>query len=934
MAARPRWPLVGRDEEMALCEAALADQHCRGVVISGPSGAGTSRLAEELRARVATDPAAVTWWVTASTAATPLEAFADLLPADVAPSTLADPAGAFATVARALAGPAAPERRRLLFVEDLQLLDAAAALLCRQLVDAGIVRLVATLRADAPIGAAATGLVGDHLLWRVELTGLRVDQVGALLREVLGGPVRHDTVRALAAASAGLPIDLRELVDDALADGLLTRDGAVWGLAEGALPRTARLTAILDTQLAAVVGDDLALLEALALCRVLSLGHAEAIAGMAALLRLEESGLIRAVPDGRRVSVRLARPQVGQLLAARIRPERRRAVLLDEVGRLERFGARRVDDQRDLALWRLRANGQAEPELLLTAAAAAHAANDQQQAVELLRAVPERWHRPASWLALRTALREVGEGAEAETALRRADEQAADERERLAVTATKGLSLYWFDGRADAALAVIDAARDGLTSQETGRALEIREATVRVLSDDLPGGLRMLARHLPDGRPADPPASGRPDERGGHRWTGDDARRPVAVADVDGWLLGANARAIGLAAAGRSVEGTSWAEHVHELHTRVGARSGAWRWPAACLPARAVALAEAGRLTEARTVGRQAFDELTASRMWSQSELAALFLGRVELLAGHPVSARRWYGEAQAIARRRGAAVPLRLALDGLAAAAALLGDVTAADDASARAARYPAVGFWPGEERLGPAWALAYRNRLGQARAALLAGARLARDAGHLASEALLLTDVARLGGAGGVAERLSALAAQCEGTLVAARARLAAGLAADDPDFLLAAARELAGTGADLLAAEAASAAAAALRRAGEPRAATAAALRAREHAAACEGARFPRLAGMEPAGALSERERQVAELAASGRSARQVAQVLTLSVRTVENHLQRAYRKLGVRSRAELTRALGEVRNSRTEDRPAGGAGLGPPAAHVTR
>ena len=55
------------------------------------------------------------------------------------------------------------------------------------------------------------------------------------------------------------------------------------------------------------------------------------------------------------------------------------------------------------------------------------------------------------------------------------------------------------------------------------------------------------------------------------------------------------------------------------------------------------------------------------------------------------------------------------------------------------------------------------------------------------------------------------------------------------------------------------------------------------------------------------LSETERRIAELAAGGRSNREIAGELFVSERTVESNLTRAYRKLGVRSRTELARRL---------------------------
>jgi DNA-binding CsgD family transcriptional regulator len=51
------------------------------------------------------------------------------------------------------------------------------------------------------------------------------------------------------------------------------------------------------------------------------------------------------------------------------------------------------------------------------------------------------------------------------------------------------------------------------------------------------------------------------------------------------------------------------------------------------------------------------------------------------------------------------------------------------------------------------------------------------------------------------------------------------------------------------------------------------------------------------------LTPSERRVAELAAAGRSNREIAAELFLSVRTVESQLSAAYRKLGVRSRTQL-------------------------------
>jgi DNA-binding NarL/FixJ family response regulator len=55
------------------------------------------------------------------------------------------------------------------------------------------------------------------------------------------------------------------------------------------------------------------------------------------------------------------------------------------------------------------------------------------------------------------------------------------------------------------------------------------------------------------------------------------------------------------------------------------------------------------------------------------------------------------------------------------------------------------------------------------------------------------------------------------------------------------------------------------------------------------------------------LTAREREIAELVASGRTNREIAEELVLSTRTIEAHLRSIYGKLEVRSRVELTRAI---------------------------
>jgi DNA-binding CsgD family transcriptional regulator len=69
-----------------------------------------------------------------------------------------------------------------------------------------------------------------------------------------------------------------------------------------------------------------------------------------------------------------------------------------------------------------------------------------------------------------------------------------------------------------------------------------------------------------------------------------------------------------------------------------------------------------------------------------------------------------------------------------------------------------------------------------------------------------------------------------------------------------------------------------------------------------------------------ALTPSEHRVASLAASGHTNPQIAQSLFLSLKTVEMHLGRTYRKLGIKSREQLADALTETPDDQPERKQA--------------
>ena len=206
-----------------------------------------------------------------------------------------------------------------------------------------------------------------------------------------------------------------------------------------------------------------------------------------------------------------------------------------------------------------------------------------------------------------------------------------------------------------------------------------------------------------------------------------------------------------------------------------------------------------------------------------------------------------------------------------------------------------------------GRAWVSVCAGELSQSCEILTAAAARAAAVNLRIAEAHVLHDLARLGQSDSVTGRLAALAKQVDGELVTALADHASALVRANAADLEAAGLAFEALGACLLAAEAYQAAAASYRSEGYARPASAMARRAGELAASCGDVMTPGLSVGRDSGQLTRREREVAGMAAAGASSREIAAKLVLSVRTVDNHLQNVYSKLGVKSREELAQVL---------------------------
>jgi DNA-binding CsgD family transcriptional regulator len=201
-----------------------------------------------------------------------------------------------------------------------------------------------------------------------------------------------------------------------------------------------------------------------------------------------------------------------------------------------------------------------------------------------------------------------------------------------------------------------------------------------------------------------------------------------------------------------------------------------------------------------------------------------------------------------------------------------------------------------------------ACRGDLVAARARLRDMVKLARRDEVFLFELGALNDLVRLGSPGEAVDRLQELADQIDGALVQAHAGRAIAMVERDVCLLGDVVDRYEQIDALGHAAEVAAELAELYRARWESRLATAAQQRSADLAARAGGIRTPVLArgiSVEP---LTPREREVALLAAGGISSREIGKRLYLSTRTVDTHLARVYRKLGITSRGALKSALG--------------------------
>ena len=208
-------------------------------------------------------------------------------------------------------------------------------------------------------------------------------------------------------------------------------------------------------------------------------------------------------------------------------------------------------------------------------------------------------------------------------------------------------------------------------------------------------------------------------------------------------------------------------------------------------------------------------------------------------------------------------------------------------------------------ELSLARAWVAAGEGAVSEAIAVLLSAAQRAAAKGQFAAEVMCLQTATQFGDRSG-APRLRELEGIVEGPRVGVAARFAEALRDGGAAQLASVSEEFERLGDLVAAVDAAAHAALAYRRQGLRGSALGCSTRAAALAEQCGASTSALRQAGEPL-PLTDREREIVMLIGEGLSSREIAERLTLSVRTVESHVYRAMLKTGTTSRDELAALL---------------------------
>ncbi|MHA4848101.1 LuxR C-terminal-related transcriptional regulator [Rhodococcus sp. MSC1_016] len=845
------WPSIPRGPEIS----ALARDSTRGIVIVGAVGVGKTSLAQKI---VCERDCEAVWVVGAdSLRGVPLGAFASVVNIGAAP----DPDTALTSAVIALRGCTAT-----LVVDDADRLDPLSTTLLRCLIDDGSVRLVVTLggRESRP----STALLPDAVLHRVELDAFTCDEAVRVIETALGGPMDDVGAQWLWNMSEGNPLYLRHLVEGSWKSGLFERSDGVWRLRSRPVVSTV-LASLLGSRLRNVPPDVLDALQLVALEEGIHVDVLQRATSPDAVAAAHCSGLLRFRSEGLGCAATLSHPILGEVLREQT------GVLAARVlrGRIVRAHLASDSPGDTLRLATLALDSDAEIDVARTVEAAESALDlcEYALAERLAQAALSRGGGIRAAMVAARAMTWQGRVNDADTLLAAVDPAEMSEAESLTWGMWRATALFFADREAAAREKLADM-RARVTDRHGRDVVTSVELTFDFFAKDVPRSLE-LTRDL----------------------FGPGEGTPPALA------LAASIGGAALARAGSTdqVRGviTRGAEAAKEVgfmlgHMQIGV-------------AEVFAATVSGQLDTLDSV----LERYVPTHQGRANWVVDMYIrGLAHLAVGRAADAEDQFRRGRAAALDGGPPIWLTLSVIGLCQA---LGMQERTDDATeALAAAESSFGahmasFEP-DLLLARAWMLAARGEHREAIAAARKAARRAHAGSMFGVETVALHTSVRFGDRSATG-RLRALTHSVDGPLVRVAAAQAHSFGMRDGHGLDRVATEFERMHAYLLAADAAAQAAIVHRRHGDDASRQLSTAAARRLAGLCPGAKTPALRALDSPSWLTPREVGIAALVVIGMTNREIAQRLTLSVRTVEGHVYRMSTKLGVDNRKSLVNRL---------------------------
>ena len=855
--------LTGRDSELGVIRRALsgAGNYC-GVVICGAAGVGKTRLAREVltRAQAAGER---TNWITGTESARPLPlgAFTGSI-TETAPGSMPD-------VGRLINSFVAQQRQGkvLIGVDDAHLLDGLSAHVVHQLAQTRGPRLVVTLRTGEAEPDAVTALWKDGLLARLDLEPLSEAGTRSLIESTLDGAVDARSAQRFWKLTGGNALFLRQLLTDQITAGRMRQVAGVW-MWDDRVAVSQNITDMVGRQLGELSEGVALVVDTLSQCEPLAVDVLCNVADRSDLEAAEQMRLVTVERSGNERMARLAHPLFGELRragAGEMYLSRIRGKLAQGLG--EKADADMQSTVRR-ALLTLESDLPPDPDLFVDAARFAMTLLDLDLADRFAAAAVAAGAAEAPGVqVMNLVLR--GRGDDAEKFLKEITSDSSEDTHRWSTV--RAANLIWTLGRPADAAAILDDLAAGPESPTEQASRVAVEACV----DAVYGRCELAAEK----------ATAALDSQ----QLGDFHAMMAAFALV--MALGALGRGDELAAvADRALDRASTSFQTAHLRFWFGG-----------VFARACRLT--GRIDDCAKVAKLMADSVNDVPGLAYANLVFL-LGQSDLMRGDLPGAVKLLHEALAGVEHHGITTGLRPATCfALTEAHAKLGESAEANAAleEARANVPDTYVYMHTALAVATGWALAAGGYLSDAVAAVRDAAAKARDRGQPTHE-LACLQVAAQWGDSSMSERARELAGELSLPLADAVARHAESLAAKDGEGLLAASNDYRAIGDRAAAADSAAQAAVAFSQSQQRRRRLYAAAIAQGLSDECGGLSTPAL--RSPTGhPLTERQREIVELAVAGMSNKDIAKKLFMSVRSVEGHLYRACQRVGANSREEL-------------------------------